>query len=302
MSDKLHLAGIDIGSNAVRLLIKCLNQGETSERFTKVQLIRIPIRLGNDAFTKGYIGEKQVQKLITLMEAFRGIMDVYDVQDYRAYATSAMRDARNGSEVVALILEKTGISINIVTGKEEAELVCCELMNSSQIDTSASFIHVDIGGGSTEMNLIVSGKLIESRSFDVGTVRQLNGMVTEREMASLKSYLSEIRLAYPEIRVIGSGGNINKLLKIGGHNTVLPYDSLRSIYNELVQYSTEERMIRFALKPDRSEVIVPATELFLLVGSMLGINEIIVPKKGLSDGIIERLYREKFYNHNNTCH
>lgn len=296
MKDKIHYAGIDIGSNAVRLLIKCLNDEESEELLSKVQLVRVPIRLGEDAFTKGRIGKKKSKKLVALMQAYKNLMEIYDVVDYRACATSAMRDASNGEELVAHIEESTGIKIEIISGPEEAELISSDLIDDKEFSRHDTFLYVDVGGGSTELNLVQGGQLLCSKSFDIGTIRQLSGKVEPKELAAFCAYLQEVKSAHPKIQVVGSGGNINKLLRLGapserGKLNFLPYTNLRAVYNELSKYNNEERMIRFRLKPDRADVIIPASEIFLQVGDILASEGILVPTKGLSDGIVESVHR-----------
>lgn len=298
MKDKIHYAGIDIGSNAVRLLIKCLNDGSSEELLSKVQLVRVPIRLGEDAFMKGRIGKKKSKKLISLMRAYKELMEIYDVSNYRACATSAMRDADNGLELVQAIEEEVGIKIEIISGREEAQLISQDLINGADINSEATFLYVDVGGGSTELNLVRHGELLQSHSFNIGTIRQLSGKVEQEEVRLFESYLAQIKESYGEVQVVGSGGNINKLLRLGAPAerakvNSLKYANLQDVYDELVKYTSEERMIRFRLKPDRADVIIPAAEIFLLVGRIICCEKIIVPTKGLSDGIIESIYKEQ---------
>lgn len=299
MKDKIHYAGIDIGSNAVRLLIKCLNDESSEELLSKVQLVRVPIRLGEDAFMKGRIGKKKSKKLISLMRAYKELMEIYDVSNYRACATSAMRDADNGLELVQAIEEEVGIKIEIISGREEAQLISQDLINGADIDSEATFLYVDVGGGSTELNLVQHGELLQSNSFNIGTIRQLSGKVEQEEVRLFESYLAQIKESYGEVQVVGSGGNINKLLRLGAPAerakvNSLKYANLQGVYDELVKYTSEERMIRFRLKPDRADVIIPAAEIFLLVGRIICCEKIIVPTKGLSDGIIESIYKEQY--------
>lgn len=261
MKDKIHYAGIDIGSNAVRLLIKCLNDESSEELLSKVQLVRVPIRLGEDAFMKGRIGKKKSKKLISLMRAYKELMEIYDVSNYRACATSAMRDADNGLELVQAIEEEVGIKIEIISGREEAQLISQDLINGADIDSEATFLYVDVGGGSTELNLVQHGELLQSHSFNIGTIRQLSGKVEQEEVRSFESYLAQIKESYGEVQVVGSGGNINKLLRLGAPAerakvNSLKYANLQGVYDELVKYTSEERMIRFRLKPDRADVIL----------------------------------------------
>ncbi|MGP1500085.1 MAG: Ppx/GppA phosphatase family protein [Porphyromonas sp.] len=298
MKDKIHYAGIDIGSNAVRLLIKCLNEESSEELLSKVQLVRVPIRLGEDAFMKGRIGKKKSKKLISLMRAYKELMEIYDVSNYRACATSAMRDADNGLELVQAIEQEVGIKIEIISGREEAQLISQDLINGADIDSEATFLYVDVGGGSTELNLVRHGELLQSHSFNIGTIRQLSGKVEQEEVRLFESYLAQIKESYGEVQVVGSGGNINKLLRLGAPAerakvNFLKYANLQSVYDELVKYTSEERMMRFRLKPDRADVIIPAAEIFLLVGRIICCEKIIVPTKGLSDGIIESIYKEQ---------
>ena len=299
MKDKIHYAGIDIGSNAVRLLIKCLNDESSEELLSKVQRVRVPIRLGEDAFMKGRIGKKKSKKLISLMRAYKELMEIYDVSNYRACATSAMRDADNGLELVQAIEEEVGIKIEIISGREEAQLISQDLINGADIDSEATFLYVDVGGGSTELNLVQHGELLQSNSFNIGTIRQLSGKVEQEEVRLFESYLAQIKESYGEVQVVGSGGNINKLLRLGAPAerakvNSLKYANLQGVYDELVKYTSEERMIRFRLKPDRADVIIPAAEIFLLVGRIICCEKIIVPTKGLSDGIIESIYKEQY--------
>ena len=299
MKDKIHYAGIDIGSNAVRLLIKCLNDESSEELLSKVQLVRVPIRLGEDAFMKGRIGKKKSKKLISLMRAYKELMEIYDVSNYRACATSAMRDADNGLELVQVIEEQVGIKIEIISGREEAQLISQDLINGADIDSEATFLYVDVGGGSTELNIVRHGELLQSHSFNIGTIRQLSGKVEQEEVRLFESYLAQIKESYGEVQVVGSGGNINKLLRLGAPAerakvNFLKYTNLQNVYDELVKYTSEERMIRFRLKPDRADVIIPAAEIFLLVGRIICCEKIIVPTKGLSDGIIESIYKEQY--------
>lgn len=298
MKDKIHYAGIDIGSNAVRLLIKCLNDESSEELLSKVQLVRVPIRLGEDAFMKGRIGKKKSKKLISLMRAYKELMEIYDVSNYRACATSAMRDADNGLELVQAIEEEVGIKIEIISGREEAQLISQDLINGADVDSEATFLYVDVGGGSTELNLVQHGELLQSHSFNIGTIRQLSGKVEQEEVRLFESYLAQIKESYGEVQVVGSGGNINKLLRLGAPAerakvNSLKYANLQGVYDELVKYTSEERMIRFRLKPDRADVIIPAAEIFLLVGRIICCEKIIVPTKGLSDGIIESIYKKQ---------
>ena len=289
---KSHYAGIDIGSNAVRLLIKCLNEPGSTEPLSKVQLVRVPLRLGEDAFVDGRISKKKSKQLISLMKAYHELMEIYEVEAFRACATSAMRDAENGMELVEKIYEKTGIKIEIIDGREEAQLISSDLIRALSGQEEETFLYVDVGGGSTELNLVRGSDLIESRSFDIGTIRQLSGKVRDEERESFGTYVQHLKDTYGTLRLVGTGGNINKLLRLGAPSERanicnLPVANLRAVADELRQYTPVERMLIFRLKPDRAEVIVPAADIFLLVAEITEATEIIVPTKGLADGIVD---------------
>lgn len=289
---KSHYAGIDIGSNAVRLLIKCLNEPGSTEPLSKVQLVRVPLRLGEDAFVDGRISKKKSKQLISLMKAYHELMEIYEVEAFRACATSAMRDAENGMELVEKIYEKTGIKIEIIDGREEAQLISSDLIRALSGQEEETFLYIDVGGGSTELNLVRGSDLIESRSFDIGTIRQLSGKVRDEERESFGKYVQHLKETYGTLRLVGTGGNINKLLRLGAPSERanicnLPVANLRAVADELRQYTPVERMLIFRLKPDRAEVIVPAADIFLMVAEITEATEIIVPTKGLADGIVD---------------
>ena len=293
---KVHYAAIDIGSNAVRLLIKCVNEENAPELMSKVQLIRIPLRLGEDAFITGAISEEKEEKLVRLMKAYRQLMKIYDVVDYRACATSAMRDAQNGKKIVQRIAKKTGIRIDIIDGQEEAQIVY-ENHIEQLFASEKNYLYVDVGGGSTEINLISNAELKSSCSYNIGTVRMLSGMVKEEARNAMRSDLEAIAKEYPSILIIGSGGNINKLFRLAEKknkkSALLPVEALRSIYETLKALPAEERIKQFKLKPDRADVIVPAAEIFLDVANIVQATGIMVPTIGLSDGIIDKMYTQK---------
>ena len=296
---KVNYAAIDIGSNAVRLLVKSVNEQNAEELMSKIQLIRVPIRLGEDAFTKGEISAEKEKNLIRLMKAFKQLMKIYDVLDYRACATSAMRDARNGQEIVRQIEKKTGIKVEIIDGQKEAQMVY-ENHIEQLFSSNQNYLYVDVGGGSTEINLIANGELKDSHSYNIGTVRMLSGMVKEEEWVSLRSDLANIAKEYAPICMIGSGGNINKLFRLAEKKdkktAILSIESLEEIYNELKTLSSEQRIKQFKLKPDRADVIVPAAEIFLEVARQSEATGISVPTIGLSDGIINSVYNKNIHS------
>ncbi len=288
-------AAIDIGSNAVRLLIKQLEDDERP-LFSKVLLVRVPLRLGFDVFSEGRISSKKEKNMVRLMKAFRHLMKIYDVEDYRACATSAMRDSENGREIMRAVEEKAGIRIDIIDGQEEARMIYnnhVEYMKGRK----GNFMYVDVGGGSTEINLLSDGELVCSRSYNIGTVRILSEVVAESEWKRLKSDMKDLAISYPGINIIGSGGNINKLFKIvkskDNRYSRMPVSALREIYDELKPLTVGQRMEKYALKPDRADVIVPAAEIFLTIAEITGAGFIYVPVIGLADGIIDGLYQKR---------
>ncbi len=284
-------AAIDIGSNAVRLLIKELEEAE-EPYLNKVLLLRVPLRLGFDVFAQGRISEKREKDMIRLMKCYKQLMKIYEVAEYRACATSAMRDAANGSQIIREVEKKTGIRIEIIDGQEEARMIY-----NNHIETmkarKGNFMYVDVGGGSTEINLIADGELVCSRSYNIGTVRMLNNAVEESEKARIRRDMKDLAVSYPGINIIGSGGNINKLFKmVKGRDRRYPrmsVASLRELHDELKALTVEERMEEFDLKPDRADVIVPAGDIFLTVAEITGSQYIYVPVIGLADGIIDGL-------------
>lgn len=291
---KVNYAAIDIGSNAVRLLIKCVNEeGSPEGLMSKIQLIRIPLRLGEDAFTTGEISEEKVEKLVRLMKAYRQLMKIYEVTDYRACATSAMRDACNGKDITRRIKKKTGIHVEIIDGQEEAYIVYNNHIEQL-FDLDKNYLYVDVGGGSTEINLISGGELKSSHSYNIGTVRMLSGMVKDEEKEQMRVDLEALAKDYTSINIIGSGGNINKLFRLADKKdkkqSILPITSLQELCGTLKALSKEQRIKQFKLKPDRADVIVPAAEIFLDIATKVEAKGIMVPTIGLSDGIIDSLY------------
>lgn len=294
---RLNYAAIDIGSNAVRLLIKSIDRDAADkDKFKKLALLRVPLRLGFDIFRDGVLSEKKAEKLRRLMKAYRQMMKIYDVCDYRACATSAMRDAVNGDEVIRRILKETHINIEIIDGKEEARIVYSNHIEC-MADRQGAYIYVDVGGGSTEVNFLLDGELRSSVSYNVGTVRLLTGKVRDDEWLRLEADLQAITREAGPVNIIGSGGNINKIYRM---TTVkdrdlqrMPIYSVQAIYDRLSPLSVEERMERFSLKDDRADVIIPAAEIFLRIARTVRAEYIHVPVIGLADGIIDQLFEQR---------
>ena len=297
MSNKCY-AAIDIGSNAVRLLIKKEKEDENliSKRLSKVLLLRVPLRLGFDVFSLGEVSEIKLVKLRRLMKAFRQLMKIYEVTDYRACATSAMRDAKNGKSVIKKILKDTGINIEVIDGQEEAHMIYNNHIECIE-DRTGNYIYVDVGGGSTEINLLTNGELVQSLSYNIGTVRILSGAVKDETWAQMKDDLTRLTADFQGINIIGSGGNINKLYRLAEKKDKkkmrMPIASLQGLYDELKPLTPEQRMNEFSLKADRADVIVPAAEIFLTIANIVKAEYIHVPVIGLADGIIDSLYSKQ---------
>ena len=291
--DSATYAAIDIGSNAVRLLIKRMSEKDGEIRSSKEILLRVPLRLGFDVFAKGEISEKKEKNMIRLMKAYSNLMEIYGVKYCRACATSAMRDAQNGKDIIKRIEKKTGIQIEIIDGQEEAKIIYNNHLECME-DRKGNYIYVDVGGGSTEINLLSQGELMCSRSYNIGTVRILNNAVKEKEWERLKKDMAELAQSYPQTNIIGSGGNINKLYRLAEKKEKkqlrMLVTTLSALHEDLKSLSVEERMDKYSLKPDRADVIVPAGEIFLTIANIIGATYIYVPVIGLSDGIIDDLY------------
>lgn len=296
---KTNYAAIDIGSNAVRLLIKEIKEEQGKAHFSKVLMLRVPLRLGFDVFDIGKISEKKEKNMIRLMKAFRHLMKIYDVKHCRACATSAMRDAKNGMDIIKQIEKKTGVHIDIIDGQEEAKIIYNNHVEHME-DQKGNYMYVDVGGGSTEINLLSEGQLVCSRSYNIGTVRMLNNAVKDSEWERLKNDLAELAKSYPQTNIIGSGGNINKLYRLADKKNkkkmTMQVSVLQELHTRLKALSLEERMEQFGMKPDRADVIIPAGEIFLTIANIIGASYIHVPVIGLSDGIIDELYLQNKNN------
>ncbi|GAA4271706.1 exopolyphosphatase [Aquimarina gracilis] len=290
---------IDIGSNAVRLLISSIHEEEgQTTRFKKTSLVRVPIRLGADVFKTKRVSDENITRMIDTMHAYHLLMKTHKVVRYKACATSAMREAENGEEVVKLIKEKTGIQIDIIDGKDEAAIIAMTDLNDL-INTDATYLYVDVGGGSTEFTLYHNGNMITSRSFKLGTVRLLNNLVSGDVWTEVEQWITKHTSEYSRISLIGSGGNINNIFKNSGKSAGKPLSFLYlSSYYELLNSLTyEERIWQLNLNQDRADVIIPAARIYLSAMKWSGAKDIYVPKIGLSDGIIKSLYNEKLKNH-----
>ena len=286
-------AAIDIGSNAVRLLITNIIEDNNKIQFNKSHLIRVPIRLGQDAFTVGEISEENIKRMTKAMKAFKLLMEVYGVEKYAACATSAMREAFNGTDIVKSIKQETDIHIEIIDGKKEALIIANSDLNSI-IKNEGNYLFVDVGGGSSEFTLFSDGKQITSKSFKNGTVRLLNNMVTENVWNEIQKWIKNAVENYPNIQLIGSGGNINKIFKMSGKPQDKPLTNvyLNQQLQKLNTMTYEQRISELGLNTDRADVIIPAIQIYSNALKWSGAKQIFVPKIGLSDGIVKAIYND----------
>ncbi|WNM18411.1 Ppx/GppA phosphatase family protein [Flavobacterium capsici] len=286
-------AAIDIGSNAMRMLISnIVEQPGKETQFNKSALIRVPIRLGQDAFTVGEISEDNIDRMVDAMKAFKLLMKVYKIEKYKACATSAMREAYNGKEVADYIYQQSDIMIDIIDGKNEAAIIASTDLHSF-IKTDQAYLYVDVGGGSTEFSLFNDGKMIASKSFKNGTVRLLNEMVNDIVWHEIEKWIKTNTQELDNVILIGSGGNINKIFKLSGkqQDQPLTYLYLNSQYQYLNSLTYEQRIAELGLNTDRADVIIPATKIYLNAMKWSGATKIYVPKIGLADGIVKAMYQ-----------
>ena len=290
----MRYAAIDIGSNAVRLLIADIIERENEVGFNKNTLLRVPLRLGDDAFIHQHISEGKFENMVKTMSAFRNLIDVYRVTDYMACATSAMRDADNGKEVVEAC-SKAGIDIKIIDGAEEAQIIY-NVHSHTNMDKNKVYLYIDVGGGSTEISLFANGELVASRSFNLGTIRILDNQDSPETWDDMKLWVKNITKSYKTIYGIGSGGNINKLSRMANEKADKPisYAKLKAMYVYLSSYSLKDRINVLELKQDRADVIIPASEIFLTIMKVGHLKNIMAPRIGLADGIIQTLINKNF--------
>jgi exopolyphosphatase/guanosine-5'-triphosphate,3'-diphosphate pyrophosphatase len=286
-------AAIDIGSNAVRLLFSHVYETKGKTYFEKEELIRMPVRLGEDTFLRGEISKQKADKLVAAMRGFKELMKVFDIVAYKACATSAMRDAKNGQEIIERVKKEADINIEIIDGKTEAATI---FSNHAEefLDPMKSYLYIDVGGGSVELTLISDREIIAQKSFNVGTLRMLFDKIDKDEWDSYKQWIKKNTQGIKPLNAIGSGGNINKLYKMSGKKDSkhLSYEKLKAMHDMLSSYTFEERITILGLKPDRADVIIPASKIFLTAMKHADIEKVYVPQIGLSDGIVHLLYDE----------
>ncbi len=290
----MKLAAIDIGSNAARLLIVNVNNNtENSPQFIKLNLIRVPLRLGFDVFERAEISKQKTGMLIQTMKAYSHLLNVYEVEHFKACATSAMRDARNSSDIIRKVKLETGIEIKIISGDEEASVIY-ENHIAENLDKEHSYLYIDVGGGSTELTFFADSKLRYKESFNIGTIRLLKNQVEETLWDEMRDHLKKNTKSRLPLIAIGSGGNINKVFSLSKKKDgkPLPLDLLKDYYKELSSVSLEERIRIYNLRDDRADVIVPALQIYVNVMRWADISEIYVPRIGLADGLVQNLYEE----------
>ena len=289
------LAAIDIGSNAIRLLIvNVVIKKGFPIKFIKSSIVRVPVRLGQESFTVGEISSKNIRKIVKVIKAFKHIISVNEVKSSLAFATSALREANNSKEVIQEVKKRTKLKIEIIDGRKEAKII--SLNNIFEfINKNRTFIYVDVGGGSTEFSVIVNGKRKKSKSFKIGTVRMINKMVSQNVWEQIRVWINTNVRHNSKVALIGSGGNINKIFKMAGvlESRPLNHIKLNSIYNSLTKMTNEERIINFDLNPDRSDVIIPAAQIFLKTLEWSRSTEIYVPTIGLADGMVRFLFKKE---------
>ena len=290
----MRLAAIDIGSNAARLLISEVTVDDKGiAKFNKIDLIRVPLRLGFDVFEKGEISDRRIDMIMQTMKAYKHLLNIYEVKHLKACATSAMREAKNGIEIIKKVNQETGIDIEIISGSDEAAFIY-ENHIAENLDKEHSYLYIDVGGGSTELTFFSNYKLVFKDSYNIGTIRLLKNKVTDELWDDMKNNLKIKTKGHKEVIAIGSGGNINKIFSISKtkEDKPLSLDLLRDYYKELSNVSLTDRINIYKLKEDRADVIVPALQIYLSVMRWAGATEIYVPRIGLADGLIQHLYEE----------
>jgi exopolyphosphatase/guanosine-5'-triphosphate,3'-diphosphate pyrophosphatase len=294
----LHIekyAAVDIGSNAIRLLIATVIEKEGfPTQFKKTSLVRLPIRLGADVFLEGNISSSNYKRLLDAMQAYSLIIKTHKVVAFRACATSAMREAKNGKEIVSKLKAATGIDIQIIDGNDEAAIIASTDLKQLISDNKV-FLYVDVGGGSTEFTVFANGKNIASHSFKLGTVRIINGMVEDAIWEQAQQWVNQHTKAYSKINVIGSGGNINSIYRFSEKKVGQPlsYLFMSNFYEKVKQYDYNQRVFELKMNPDRADVIIPATRIYLSAMKWAKAKNMYVPKIGLADGIVKQLYNER---------
>lgn len=287
------IAAIDIGSNAVRMLICYVISSGDEYVFQKNSYLRLPIRLGEDSFKNGIISNKKIILLTNAILSFKYIMKVHGIKEYKIYATSALRESINSKEVISIVKKNTDLNIELITGLKEAKIIS-KGNSLEKIEFNKTFLYVDVGGGSTEFSILRKGKEKMSKSFKIGTVRLLNNLVDDSMLMEIKKWLKSNIDNDDKIKLFATGGNINKIQSMTGSKSGKPisYLSIKDLSNTLMEFNYQERMMKFDLNPDRADVIIPALKIFITTMEFVKANKIFVPKSGLVDGMINEIFYE----------
>jgi exopolyphosphatase / guanosine-5'-triphosphate,3'-diphosphate pyrophosphatase len=287
------IAAIDIGSNAVRMLISYVISSGDEYVFQKNSYLRLPIRLGEDSFKNGVISNEKIILLTNAILSFKYIMKVHGVKDYKIYATSALRESINSKEVISIVKKNTDLNIELITGIKEAKIIS-KGNSHEKIEFNKTFLYVDVGGGSTEFSILRKGKEKISRSFKIGTVRLLNNLVDDSMFMDIKKWLQSNIDNDDKIKLFATGGNINKIQSMTGskYGKPISYLSIKDLSNNLMEFNYQERMMKFDLNPDRADVIIYALKIFITTMEFVKANKIFVPKSGLVDGMINEIFYE----------
>ena len=287
------IAAIDIGSNAVRMLISYVISSGDEYVFQKNSYLRLPIRLGEDSFKNGVISNEKIILLTNAILSFKYIMKVHGVKDYKIYATSALRESINSKEVISIVKKNTDLNIELITGIKEAKIIS-KGNSHEKIEFNKTFLYIDVGGGSTEFSILRKGKEKISRSFKIGTVRLLNNLVDDSMFMDIKKWLQSNIDNDDKIKLFATGGNINKIQSMTGSKSGKPisYLSIKDLSNNLMEFNYQERMMKFDLNPDRADVIIYALKIFITTMEFVKANKIFVPKSGLVDGMINEIFYE----------
>ena len=295
------IAAIDIGSNAVRMLISYVFPSGVEYVFQKNSYLRLPIRLGEDSFKNGIISNEKISLLTNAILSFKYIMKVHGVNDYKIYATSALRESRNSREVISIVKKNTDLNIELISGLKEAKIIS-KGNSLEKVEFNKTFLYVDVGGGSTEFSILRKGKEKISRSFKIGTVRLLNNLVDDSMLMDVKNWLKSNIDNDDKIKLFATGGNINKIQSMTGSKSGKPisYLSIKDLSNTLISFNYEERMVKFDLNPDRADVIIPALKIFITTMEVVKANKMFVPKVGLVDGMINEIFYENNSNKLNS--
>lgn len=293
MNKAIKYGSIDIGSNAIRLLISTAHYTNEGVFFKKNSLIRVPVRLGQDVFTKGKIGAKCQKRLLQAMIAYRNLMDAHGVEDYLACATSAMRDAENSKQLLKEIKQKANIQVEVISGSKEAEIIF-QTHIEKLLNHDSAYLYIDVGGGSTELSYFNGKVLVASRSFNIGTIRLLNKLVEDHQWVLMEKWIKETIGDRTDVKAIASGGNINRVYKIIGKKKLeaITLDEIIEVKDKIVNTDEDRRQQKFNMNPDRADVILPALSIYLNVFEWANTSEIYVPKVGLSDGLIRKLHAD----------